>query len=244
MALTANEISLLNYIEQEYLLHGSVPTEERCLSVGVVKDINVYRRAYKKSDFREALEERGIPLYNLGDPESGSYVLTPNQLVAANVMLDLRDNRSQKKKLQELGIPTQTWEAWLRDPAFQHYIRTRAENILGDNIHESHLALVDRVRSGDVAAIKYFNEITGRYVPAATGQVDVAQVLMRVLEVIQRFVLDPATQSLIADELLTIASEVGVKPRGGTVSPIRPIKTIEALPEETLTKQLPPAMEL
>lgn len=224
MALSATQTSLLNFIEQEFLLHGVCPSEEVCVATKIITQVQ-YRAAFKSPSFRAALEERGIPLYNLGDSESGKYVLSPEQLVVANVMLDLRDNRSQKKKLADLGVPTNRYEAWLRDPAFQHYIRTRSENILGDNLHESHLALVDRVRSGDINAIKYFNEITGRYVPASNGQVDITAVLMRVLEIIQKYVIDSDVQSLMAEELLEIANTVGV--RTGAVQP-RPMRVIEA----------------
>lgn len=201
--LTEREHELLSYMEQEYLLHGSPPTRDRCVSAGVTTPL-VYDRALKQSHFREALLMRGISLRGLEPASNGGGVLTEEQLVAANVMLDLTDNRSRKKKLMDLGIPTQRWEGWLRDPVFQSYIRTRSENLLGDNIHESHLALIDRVKSGDINAIKYFNEITGRYVPNANDKADVNAVLMMVLEVIQRHVKDPTALSNIGDELVMI----------------------------------------
>jgi hypothetical protein len=75
-----------------------------------------YRKFLANQDVRNALLARGIPLSHLGGGNQG--VLTEEQLTAANVMLDLRDNRSQKKKLADFGVPTQKWEAWLRDPGF------------------------------------------------------------------------------------------------------------------------------
>lgn len=201
-ALTTRELELLTYMEQEYLVHGSPPTRDRAVAAGVTTP-QVYDKCLKQPHFREALLLRGITLRGL-DSSAGGGVLTEEQLVAANVMLDLTDNRSRKKKLMDLGIPTQKWEGWLRDPVFQSYIRTRSENLLGDNIHESHLALIDRVKSGDINAIKYFNEITGRYVPNATDKADVNAVLMMVLEVIQRHVKDPVALGAIGDELVMI----------------------------------------
>ncbi len=200
--LSAKEHVLLSFLEQEYLLHGALPTRDRCVGTGKVMP-SEFDRALKSKDFRHALVVRGISLGSFDDNPGGG-ILTEEQLVAANTMLDLTDNRSRKKKLMDLSVSTGKWEAWLRDPVFQNYVRTRAENLLGDNLHESHLALVDRVKTGDINAIKYFNEITGRYVPNATDKADVNAVLMMVLEAIQRHVRDPAALSAISDELIAI----------------------------------------
>lgn len=198
--LTDKQHELLNFIEQTWYLTGAVPTEEYTIGNGVCSSV-IYRKSLNDTVFLDALESRGISTKGLRESSGPNGVLTELQLAAANVMLDLRDNRSQKKKLQDFGIPTQKWEAWLRDPAFQAYLRQRAENILGDNLHESHLALVDRVRSGDINAIKYFNEITGRYTPRSDNQIDVNVVLLRVLEAIQRHVKDPHTLEAIGNDL-------------------------------------------
>jgi hypothetical protein len=208
--LNPKEYELLAYLEQEYLLHGAVPTKDSTLLAGVATS-QLYDKSLKSASFRHAMLNRGITLRGL-DGNAGGGILTEEQLVAANTMLDLTDNRSRKKKLMDLSVSSAKWEGWLRDPVFQSYIRTRAENILGDNIHESHLALVDRVKTGDINAIKYFNEITGRYVPNASDKADVNAVLMMVLEVIQRHVRDPASLSAIGDELVAIGKQSNPSP--------------------------------
>jgi hypothetical protein len=201
-ALTTKQHELLTFIEQRYLLHGDIPTRDVCVEHDVC-GAAFYTSCLGNDDFRHALIIRGINVRGLSGKDNG--VLTEEQLLVANAMLDLRDNRSQKKKLNELGVSTQKWESWLRDPGFQSYLRGRAENLLGDNLHESHLALVDRVRSGDINAIKYFNEITGRYVPNASDKVDVNAVLMAVLEVLQRHVKDPDTLLAVSDDLRSLS---------------------------------------
>lgn len=205
--LTAREHELLTYLEQRYLMDGGVPSEDVTVSAGIC-DGAFYRKCFRSQNFRDALLVRGIALRGLDSGAEG--VLSEIQLVVANTMLDLRDNRSQKKKLTELGISTAKWEAWLRDPVFQNYLRVRSENLLGDSLHESHLALVDRVRSGDVSAIKYFNEITGRFTPAAaTDKADVSNVLYGVVEIIQRHVKDPQVLQALADDLLALGQRHG-----------------------------------
>lgn len=227
--LTPKDHKLLTYMEQEFLLHGAVPSKDKCIQVGVT-DAQHWNKSIKSADFRNALIVRGIALrgFDLNASEPQDYVLTEEQLVAANLMLDLRDNRSQRKKLNEIGITTAKWEAWLRDPAFQSYIRTRAENLLPDNLHESHLALLDRVRSGDMVAIKYFNEITGRYVPNANDKADVNAVLMLVLEVLQRELSGyPELLGNVARGLSQIRDKASPK-----VIEHRPVFQLEARPDQ------------
>ena len=214
--LSAKDHALLTFIEQQYLLSGAVPTREVCEASGPTDGAH-YRRCMSNADFRHAMAVRGITLRGLEGGPSGDTFLTEEQLVTANTMLDLRDNRSQTKKLRELGVSTAKWEGWLRDPAFQSYLRTRAEAMLPDNMHESHLALLDRVRSGDVNAIKYFNEITGRYNPNAHDKADVNAVLMMVLEVIQRHVTDPKQLVGISDDLIAIGKKANPNGFAGAI---------------------------
>jgi hypothetical protein len=207
MSLNEKQWELVNFVEQEYLAHGSIPTADRINNLGLAEPA-YWREFLKNQDVRNSLLARGIPLSHLGGGNAG--VLTEEQLTAANVMLDLRDNRSQKKKLADLGVPTQKWEAWLRDPGFQSYMRARAEGILGDNQHEAATALLDRVRSGDTNAIKFYYEVTGRYVQNRGDSVNVPALLMRVMEIIQKHVNDAQVMSDIADEFLALASGVGL----------------------------------
>lgn len=202
-ALTELQHTLLRFMEQEYLTSGMIPTKAKTIERGICSASH-YDKCLSLPSFRTALLVRGVSLRAFDGTDNG--VLTAEQLRVANIMLDLRDNRSQKNKLKDCNVPTQRYEAWLREPAFQNYLRSRAEAALGDNLHESHLALVERVRSGDISAIKYFNEITGRYVPNATDKVDVNAILMRVLEIIQKHVRDPLVAGQIADDLLSLST--------------------------------------
>lgn len=200
-ALTDPEADLLDFIEQDYLLRGTVPSEEFCVEKGICSG-SFYRRVLKKQNFRHALVMRGITLRGLDGPAEGR--LTEQQLVVANTLLDNIDNRSRKKKLADLGVSSTVYEGWLRDPVYSSYIRGRAENKLQDAIADGHTALAERARSGDISAIKYLNEITGRYNPNATDKVDVNSIVMLVVEVIQRHVTDPNTLRLLSDDILLI----------------------------------------
>lgn len=211
--LTDEQYEFLNFLEQYWFEYGLIPSQARAKELGIPESLFV--DSFKSATFRASCRDRGISLRGLEVVGNGTeaewkrYMLTEQQLTIANIMLDFTDTRSQKKKLQDAGIPTALYQSWLRDPAYQNYIRARAENTLTDNQHEAHLALVDRVRSGDMGAIKYFNEITGRYVPSSGDkEVNVTLIIMRVLEIIQRHVQDAHTQEIIAQEFLQLSEPV------------------------------------
>ncbi len=106
MALSNAQHDFLNFLEQYWFEHGGLPTKDYLTELGM--DTNDLWANFSKSNFRDALLSRGISLagleFHASDPRAKR--LTEEQLTVANVMLDLRDNRSQKKKLQELGVPT------------------------------------------------------------------------------------------------------------------------------------------
>lgn len=160
-----------------------------------------------------ALTERGIPLTDPtikvnAEDQSKVSPLTPIQLVVANSMLDLTDTRSTRKKLNDLGVSTKQYSAWLKVPAFQHYLRQRAENLLGDSQHEASLALLDKVMAGDIKAIEFYMELTGRHVKQTAANVNagatnnnLATMMIRIVEIIVDEVPDFETAARISDRL-------------------------------------------
>lgn len=234
--LTEAELQFITFMHQNYELNGSILGMEACHElIGIPED--EYIELMSDERITSALDERGVVI-KLGTPVGSSskgnvielkdwqkqvalQTLTPVQLIVANTMLDLIDTRSQKKKLQDLGISTTTYNAWLKDPAFQGYLRERAENMLGDNQHEAHLALLDKVRMGDLKAIELYYEFQGIYTRASASQVnanqvavDVQNLLVRIIEIINDEVDDPQVAANIADRFKdlmvarTIAGEV------------------------------------
>lgn len=126
--------------------------------------------------------------------------LSAEQLAAANLLLDFSDHRSQAAKLRSLGIPTTKYQNWLRIPAFQEYITYRAEYLLNNTTHEAHTALLKNVQRGNQKAIEFLYEITGRYSRNSQATQDLALIMVRLVEVIQRHVKDPETIRAIATE--------------------------------------------
>lgn len=228
--LTEQEYDLLVWLEQYYLLNGALPTNDEAEQQGIDKVL--YVGALKKDLFISALLDRGVPARLFRDAPVG---LSEEQLLVVNSLLDLTDNRSRRKKLAEAGVPTQKFESWLRDPVFSKYLTERSEALLSSGQHEANLALMDRVRAGEMNAIKYFNEMSGRFVQASrsgTSAFDSKLLIIRMVEVLQIHLADqPELLQRIAQDLLQL-SEGDI----GTPTMIRP-------PTVKVTKEEPKKLE-
>jgi hypothetical protein len=131
---------------------------------------------------------------------------TDKQMHAAVVMLDLIDRRSDEKKLRDIGVTSRQWATWLQDDEFAGYLRDRSEKLLDNSVHEAHKGLLKGVRQGNLASVKQFYEITGRYRPNEEEQIDVRRILHTFIEVIQKYVKDPILLHNIAMDLSAVAS--------------------------------------
>lgn len=202
--LTQKQYDLLNYIEQVYLLDGFVPSKDACCSaVGCSEQF--YKDQHKNELFVKRLADRGIPTAQDAKQLAQAGALTEEQLACVNTLLDFSDRRSRTKKLADLGINSQKYQAWLRDPAFQYYIRQRSENLLPDAMHEVHGALLDTAARGDTSAMKLYYEMTGRYSTKTVGEVNVEFLMMKIVEVVTKHVTDPAALEAIANELSVLS---------------------------------------
>lgn len=212
--LSKEMYDLLLYLEQAYWRSSSLPSYEAIIAQGVDLAESVYYEAWINPRFVDALRGRGIPEHLLRT-EAGTFngkILTEQQMMVANVLLDTLDKRSRLKKLTELGISTGTYNQWLRDPVYRQYCLDRAEQLLLDNQHVAHMSLIDRVSQGDLGAIKYFNSMTGRYrerAQTAAVEVNVSNnygqdTLIAIVEIIQRHVKDPDVLSAIGDDILAL----------------------------------------
>lgn len=139
------------------------------------------------------------------DNDWKNLALTPIQLLTANTMLDLVDQRSDRKKLADLNVTSKQYQAWLSDPKFSGYMAQRAESLINHGAqHNAMLALLDRVNAGDIQAIKYYHELIGRFQPnTATNKelqeayrviADLQSLQVQIVEIISDEVDGPAAQ--------------------------------------------------
>jgi hypothetical protein len=172
----------------------------------------------------KALENRGITLADIT-------LLLPEQLAVANSILDFSDSRSQKKKLEELGVTTQRYQGWLKQEKFQRYLKQRAEALLGETQHEAHTSLLRNVQRGDLNSIKLYYEMTGRWSSKTVSDLNVEFILIKMVETVQKHVKDPIIIQAISNDF---AALVGTNPNSPAQPVNKPVE-IAATPEPTLT---------
>ncbi len=193
---TEKERQIMGFCESEWFLKGSRPTPETLCSKFQMtpKSLNDF---LSRVEVKKSLESRGIPPMEYRD-------LTPEQIRVINEILNSSDTRSERKKLADANISAAKWDGWKKDPKVREYISKRAEDILSGAIPDAHLALVDRVRTGDLGAIKFYYEMTGRY----TGQnasLDPRVLLTKVFDIIAKHVQNPIILQAIATDFQLLA---------------------------------------
>jgi hypothetical protein len=94
----------------------------------------------------------------------------------------------------------------MRQKEFGNAFATKAEENLKKFIPMADQALGQLVQNGDMKAITFVNQLTGRYDPNARVNLDVPSLLMQVQDIILRHVKDPIMKRNIARELIALAN--------------------------------------
>jgi len=124
--------------------------------------------------------------------------LHPQAFILAQTLLSTSDRRSLRVKLKEAGLTMRQYEILKRNPKFLEYMRKEATRRFGDADIEADLQLVKNIEEGDLRAIQYYNEMTGR--ARSPEAVNVMKVLATVMEILVQHV-DPETLRIIATQL-------------------------------------------
>jgi hypothetical protein len=153
-------------------------------------------------------------------------IVSPLQMLVVNSLLNLSDPKSERKKLDQLQVSLKTYDQWKRDPVFMEYFKKRTEQMFGDAIAEANIVLIDRMRAGDIRAVKLYYELEGRLDKADTNvtvnsNVDVnilnfEATMIQIVEVINEEVKDPQVKAAISDRLKSLIS--GQPPVGNVIN--------------------------
>lgn len=158
-----------------------------------------YCPQYKVSDlkkvltspqYRYAMMVRGIDM----ESENG---LTAFQEAAISIMAT-PSGKPFETKLRMAGVAPSTWRAWLRNPKFREVWDDIGGSVLKDHENDMLVALVGQANNGDVSAIKYAFEVSGKYSPNRQQNIDATLFVAQVLEIIQEEVKDIETLQRIA----------------------------------------------
>lgn len=166
----------------------------RKASLPDVKTIQMYMSAGNKAkpnlskiasvlvtdEFKEAMSQRGIEWTG---KQAG---ITPEQSYALSIVLDPSSRRTFEARLKSAGITYTKWNAWCRQPLFAQAVSAITEGALQDNVGVVHTALVNKAISGDVRAMEFFYQISGRFDPAKEQTMNMNALLLSIIEVLTR----------------------------------------------------------
>lgn len=201
---TPKERQIINHLEMNWFLQGSIPSPKD-LSEKFDMTQAAVGAFLNREETRQSLTARGMPQVQ---HISG---LSPEQVGLINQVMNLSDTRSERKKLSDAGITPKVWDGWKQDPKVKQYMSARAEEILGGAIPDAHLALVDKVKAGDMGALKFYYEMTGRYTGQNQG-IDPRQLLTRVFDIIAKHVQNPIALNLIAEDMTKLLGQSTLDP--------------------------------
>lgn len=204
----------VNFIEQFWWEHSELPSlaliEQKA---GITKQES--ETFWKNDDVIESLRKRNL------DPEvinNHTEILTREQLIVANMVLNIADKRSIREKLKDVGIKPAAYQAWMNDPTFVGYVRRRAEQLFNTADSKARLALVEGIEAGDFQSTKLYLEMRGLYNPRVDINLNVEQVLVRVVDIIARHVDDAVVLEAIATEIEGLAGNKTAIPVAGARS--------------------------
>jgi hypothetical protein len=154
---------------------------------------------WKSSKLQKSLADRGIkttqnPNLTLRQETFLQAYLNPLNLLTPQVLA-----KRMKINLNEL-------DGWMRQKEFAAAFAAKSEDNLSKYIPIADQALGQLVQSGDMKAITFLNQLTGRFDPNARQNLDVPGLLMQVQDIILRHVRDPEIKRNIARELIALAN--------------------------------------
>lgn len=149
------------------------------------------QRLHSSKFYDECLRERGI--------SRDSSQLTDKQVAAISLITNFSDVRPNAAKLSAIGVTAEEYNGWLSNPAFKSELTNRADDILDNVYPEAQAALAKKVKSGDITALKFYYEITGRAQSPETANMKLT--MIRLIEAVQKHVKDPAILQAIASEI-------------------------------------------
>lgn len=226
VSFTPKERQIISHLEMGWFLHGSLPTPKE-LSDKFDMTQSAVGAFLNRPEVQQSLAARGMPQIQHA---SG---LTSEQVGIINEIMNLSDTRSERKKLSDRQITPKQWDGWKQDPKVKQYMAARAEEILGGAIPDAHLALVDKVKAGDMGALKFYYEMTGRYTGQNQG-IDPRQLLTRVFDIIAKHVNNPIALNAIAEDMTALMGQTSLDqgaslntkaPVAGEVLQVAPVAT-------------------
>jgi hypothetical protein len=176
--------------------------------------------------FKQSLERRGISHPNR------AHGLTDKQMAAIAVVTNYIDRRPTDAKLAAIGVTAEMYNGWMQDSEFKRQLQSRADEITDNVYPEAQAALARKVSEGEVQAIKFYYELTGRANTPET--INLKLTLLKIQEAIERNVKDPRVLQAIGQDIAAaLAAPVAAVP----TTPI-PALSAPSMGEKSMAEKL------
>lgn len=172
---------------------------------------DVVKLVWQTSKFQRALEDRGIKTSK--DPN-----LTLRQENFLQAYLNPMNLKPPQVIAKQLKVSQAELDGWLREKHFAAAFSAKSEDNLKKFIPLADQALGQLVQSGDMKAITFLNQLTGRFDPNARANLDVPALMLAIQDIILRHVRDPIVKRNIARELVALAQ--GHSPMSAIPEPV------------------------
>ena len=148
--------------------------------------------------FQKSIQDRGIRTTT--DPN-----LSLRQETFLQAYLNPLNLKPPQTIAKQLKISTTELDGWMRDKHFAGAMSSKSEENLKKYIPIADQALGQLVQQGDMKAITFINQLTGRFDPNARQSLDVPALMMQIQDIVLRNVRDPIAKRNIARELIALA---------------------------------------
>lgn len=205
---------LLGWIHLYWLDSGKRPTLSQLVILSGWSESKLIRGLKSKATYYR-LRKRGIDWPEKWSPEASRLAeLTPQQVMAIQILTDPTRPEPFKKRLSIAGINYNIFRNWMRNPKFSEAYKAIGESMVTDNIATVHTALVQKAERGDTNAMKLFYEVSGRHDPMRQQTQDLSKLVGILLEIITRHITDVGVLHKINNDFTKALSGDNVSPVG------------------------------
>lgn len=158
----------------------------------------IVEKIWSTTKFQRSLTDRGIKTTK--DPN-----LTLRQEMFLQAYMSPANMKPPHTVAKQMKIGKAELDGWLRDKHFADAMSSKSEENLRKFLPIADQSLGQLVQQGDMRAIQFINQMTGRYDPNAKNQIDVASLLLAVQDIVLKHVRDPITKRNIGRELIALS---------------------------------------
>jgi hypothetical protein len=198
---------IINTVYIHYVSYNKIPT------VAVIVKSTPYSEkqvttAVARQAFLNAMRNRGVPWKS--EVERTPPGLSSEQAYVLTLLTDPSDRRDLTKKLQAARVSYGKFRSWMRQPLFSATLSELSNQMLRDNMASVDNALVQQALRGNLNAIQYFHQLTGRFDPNQQAAMEVSSILNAVVEIISTHVKQPETLTAISQDVTKLAMDAGL----------------------------------